>query len=245
MKSITILLKYTTALLWGICWLVGPAALAQSPREVFESAFDKYGDLEHLSLDMEAFSFVERDSPQGTLVFQGSFKKRGKAFYSKAWEREMIVNDNRMLVVNHDEQNIVLGRARGLEKEALGFPRFTIDSLVARGGKFEYLGLENGEQRYRLKAPDAMIYETDVFINADGLVTRMVYHYQELAEAQPAMAKLEIYYRNISFQPPLAIFFDESKFLLHSKTGTLVAAPRYRAYTVREVDYATFSESSF
>ncbi len=228
-----------------ICFFTSTTAMAQSPQEIFESAFNKYGELKNLSLEMEAFSFEKEDSPKGVLVFQGTFKKKGDAFYSKAWEREMIVTDSRMLVVNHDDQKIVLGRSKGPTNEAMGFPSFAIDSLLAQGGSFEYLGMENGERHYQIKSPDAMIAITDVYINSDGMISRMVYHYQELSETQPAFAKMEIYYRNISFQTPLPIFFDESKFLLRSKAGTLVAAPRYKAYDVQEMNYDSFSASQF
>ncbi len=218
---------------------------AQSPHQAFEKVFNKYAKLENLSLEMEARSFEREEMTEGKLVFSGTFKKKGESYYTKAWGREMIVNNNKLLVVNHDDEKIAIGRSSATAPQTLNFPSFAIDSLVASGASFDYLGFHDNLHHYSVKTPEDMIFETEVFINTNDIITKMVYHYQDKAEAQPAFEKMVINYRNISFSAPPSNFFDQTKFLLRSKDGELVAAPRYKKYLVREVNYNTFSDAQF
>ncbi len=215
---------------------------AQSPKADFDRIVQKYSNLENLSLKMEAYAYRDQDTNDRELSFSGTFKKRGEDFYTNAWDREMIVRGQHMVVVDHDEQKIAIGRARSQQTAQLAMPQFSIDSLEAHGGKVTYSGKEGDLRKYEISLPDALVFSTDLYISDDDIIKRIVYHYQELEDAKPAYAKLDVYYKNVSFATPAASYFDDHKFYDKNNDGELIPAPRYRDYAVKQVDYSSYSQ---
>ena len=218
---------------------------AQDNRAVLERALQRYTEMENLSFEMYATAFSEEEAREGAVVFRGVFKKRGESFYTSAWNREMIVNEREMLVVNHEQQKMARGRSQPEVMGDLTYPTSTIDSILISGAQLESLGQKNGERHYRLNASGGVVAQIEFYLGAHDLITRMVYHYRDTPLAHPAYARLELQYRNISFAKPDAAFFDEAKFVSPSAGGELRPSAPYRDYELRELTYDTFSSAPF
>ena len=148
-----------------------------------------------------------------------------------------------MYVIDHQTQKMIVGRATDGEVEEPELPLFSIDSLLAQGGKIQKLPVNNGGRGYRFEWPESLLYALDLELNKVGLIQKMVYHYQAIPTAQPAYERVEVRYQDFSFEPPAKSWFDEGKFFYQLADGEYQTAAAYPEYKISKVDYSSYLEN--
>ncbi len=220
--------------LWPLCFLK-----AQNIEVDLQRVKAKYEGVESLSVEMEAYAFSKKE-PKGHLHYRGTFHKHQDRIYTNTGDHEMLIRAEKMIIVNHTEREIVIGKTQEEDNLTPAAVPFSLDSLMAHGAKVKLLHQQNGIRKYRIDFPASLLAAIELEISAADLIHRMVYHYRDNELAQAAYDRLEINYKNISFEIPAASWFDEKKYVSRHAGKTLEAAPTLKGYTVSAVDYSAY-----
>lgn len=214
---------------------------AQNPEEDLRKMVEKYQSLDHYSMDMEVYSFQNEDH-DGKRYLTATVKKRNNKYYSKTDDYEMIVNGTRLLSIDHELKEIVIGKAEDTDQMKKEIPQFSIDSLYAQGGQLEYMGQFGNLSGYKMTVPNSMIKVYEIYIDANSLLHRLVYHYQSLPNIESTFSKVEVFYKNIDLSPPANSFFKEQKYIGNQKKGRIEPTFAFRNYKVSIEDYDTWPD---
>ena len=226
--------------LWAFCLYLIPANLLGQEKtsiEYLEKVFRSYQEMETLSMDIEAHAYMDASDRQGEKVMTGAMKFTEDRYYSKMDGIEMVVFGEKMIVVDHGEKTISLGRSKPVSELKKGQPVFSLESITGLGAKVDYQGPDKGNHVYRMEIPNSYIKEMELHINEGGLIVKMVHYYLSMPGLESEYYKMEVLFKNISQSPPPNSFFDEKKYIADRSAKRPSVA--YRLYTVEEVDYST------
>ncbi len=216
---------------------------AQSAAHLLQKIEQRYQALENASMQVEVYTYSAGKSAE--LAYTGELKKLGESYYTKIWDREVMVKDGGLLVVDHHSNEIAIGRTKPGEASPFQLPTVLLDSLFARGGIISEVQLKSGQKMFSVTDPSALIRQTDFYINADNLLTRLVYHYQKKDGLQSMFDKVELRYLNIKLAPPDDAYFDLARYYQTSSDGSLLPSNNYDGYLVKSIPYQELSNFQF
>lgn len=180
---------------WGI---------GQTPAERLQSMQQLYA--QHSSFSMQvAVKVYVNGAPQSAPI-TGSAKKQGQQFYSQIGERENLINEHCIVMVNHEHKSLIYGPAL----EAKTAQNWTVDPVEqAKAWKeipMEFMKDSEGNQRIRLLQAGQPLASTEILLGNDGRLLALTYNYSATESSGPM--RVEITYSHLDFNPR----FDKSTF---------------------------------
>ncbi len=237
-----LLARLSAALLLVACSFTIPLR-GQAPRAVLEAALRKMVTEDRISFALEARGFSQLTATAGELNFRGAFKKNGNSYYTKAWGRELFAHEQQLFILDHQNEQMLLGRRRAVTMGMGQMPPQLLDSLS--DASISYEGARGEGQLYRLANLEGPIHQIDFYLDAEGMLRKMVQYLRESKRVQMRYAKLEVNYRELTRRAPPLSFFSGQRYYRRDAQGHLHCQAPYAHYTIREVDYDVLSNAQF
>ncbi len=159
-----------------------------------------------------------QDGQTGVTNINGKVLKQGQQYYSKVGHWENLFNEKCVLMVNHEHQTVVYAPALAANNLSAwaGNP---MDNFAAwKNLPKEWITDANGKKRIRMTHQEPALESTEVLLGEDGRLLALTYYYRATEESGPM--RVEISYRNVSFEP------DFSKASFSEKTFIQGSGPR-------------------
>lgn len=203
----------------------------QNLEKDLQKMYDKYHQLENLSMDVMVYTFNNEKSSKD-LMMKASLKKKGKLFYKNMSKQEIIVNKDRMFILDHENRQIIIAKAPPPEAAIMQPMDFSLDSLIKSGGEITRLHSNDNLIEYSIGMPDAPINRYIISMDQAYFLKRIQYFYKDIPEWESAFDKVEVLYTNKSNDVPASSFFDEQSYVIQDVNGKLIPNDKYKNYEV-------------
>lgn len=213
-------------------------SFAQGEIDILKKAMNQYWDLENYSMEIVAYGYLKSQNDKKIKLSEGTTMKRGNKLITKSSDNDLLIDGKEMLIVDHQEQTIALGRWTGeLSNQNLD-RRHSIDSLEAMGGRIVFLGEKNGDKTYQLEIPKGLIKTMEIVLDTNNHYKKITQYFRPLEKMVSGYSKTEIIYKRTDFNPPPLIHFDFNQYLTKSKKKQKrKPTSAYAAYTYEVIDY--------
>ncbi|MCB0401219.1 MAG: hypothetical protein KDD41_03990 [Flavobacteriales bacterium] len=182
-----------------------------------------------IGFEVEVYHYPTKNSG-GELLSKGVMRKSGDNYYSSFRNDKMILNKSKGTVIideNYKEVTYFPPGKSKQEPQQMSLP----DSLFDR---FEYAGKVNGLKKYAYRSDDdqAAILKTELFINENNQLHKLIYYYnKDSKEVSYNAYKVEILYKNIMTANISKDYFDISDIISWSNNKVHLTK-KYSGYTL-------------
>lgn len=192
-----------------------------------------YLNAENLSMDVVVHTYSTENS-SGILLGKGLIRKSGVNYYSKFMTDELVINEDCMIILDHQEKTVTrYGQEQKKKRKSQGHELPNMDSIYSAGDSIVYKGVEDGKRHFFFYSKNkfSAVRFSEVFIDEPThFVTKIVYYYNTTsAEESYDMYKVVIDYTAISTEKPDQGFFSEKKYFSYSK-GKFLLTSSYSSY---------------
>lgn len=211
--------------------LMMPQSNAQEVMAALQKVQDTYSQLTDMKAEMSIAAYVNEEEETPYYTQNAKIDKKGDLFYYQMGDIEGLVNKEYNFWVDHQSKQINGGlRTQDDQKKVNEAVMFDVEKTLAKYDKVVLVDTEGALSHYRIFSADQMIKQTDLWIDADHLVRKLVYHYNEAMVG--SNSRVEIKFLIFDKHPRMsASAFSESRFV-KKVNGEWRAGKAYPNYKV-------------
>lgn len=207
--------------------LLSPVLTAQDLKSLLEDMQKGYPDLEHLEVKMQMKVFEKQG--EGTPMYADNFliQKTGKSYRYQFGTSEMIMNENYLIMLDHQLQLITYGPRNQSDDEAANiWGSMNLDSILNLQGNIQMITRNTQSVHYRITNKGKDIEIVDVFYDlVNNHVKKLHYTYNS---GHFVEIKFILFDREPKFEK--ALFLTTS--YLNIKGDLAKAADKYKSYKI-------------
>lgn len=211
-------------------------AFAQDFEKDVAAVRSSYENTKRLSIDIDVTVYNRLKNNEQVSRSRVSLKKEDRKFKYNVDDRTMLLNEDCLLLVDHQEHKIVYQRR---EENGQAEAQLTeqampdVEKMLGDYDKIEFLGTANGLKHYRLstKSDDHYLEKMEVWINEKHqMLEKIVYLYNP--ELYPENNKVVVKYQNINTAPKFSSSEFSEKTYIQKQGLTFRAHKNYQNYAV-------------
>lgn len=159
-------------------------------------------------------------------------KRKGDSVYYKVMQFEYLFTDKHTIMVDHKKKMIAYTTPSSKSKTgSLDFLP-DLDSIYQGYDSVEYIGLVNGNRKYRVHNGNGVIELAEIYFDpVTQFFSKMVYTYNKEITGNATVLAVE--YSNVRYDEVFTNQFDEDQFIIQ-KGKVITPAPVLTGYTITE-----------
>lgn len=202
--------------------------------KVMKEAFAK---IDRLHAEVEVKVFENTFSAQVIQTKKSTIRKDGNNYHYDLDNLSLLMNEKCMLLVHHDEKQIVYSKRDVNNEKQFGIGTLTpeVDTILRQYDSVIYKGISNKLKRYIIySSKSKTIKRTEVFLDTKtAMIRKLIYYYN--TELFPVGSKVIVDYKVFNTSPTFSSTeFSEKKYIEHGRE--LKPSKAFSAYSVFNYD---------